>query len=76
VLVRGRRLGRTGLAGLAALGLAAAATWLFARYCLGRLPGLTGDTYGALDELVEALLLVALPPLAALPPLVRLLSSA
>jgi adenosylcobinamide-GDP ribazoletransferase len=52
-----------GAAGLAALALAAATTWLFARYCLGRLPGLTGDTYGALDELVEALLLVALPPL-------------
>ncbi len=52
-----------GWAGLAALGLAAAATVLFARYCLGRLPGLTGDTYGALDELVETLLLVALPPL-------------
>jgi adenosylcobinamide-GDP ribazoletransferase len=52
-----------GLAGLAALALAAVATWLFARYCLGRLPGLTGDTYGALDELVETLLLVALPVL-------------
>jgi adenosylcobinamide-GDP ribazoletransferase len=52
-----------GLAGLAALGLAAVTTWLFARYCLGRLPGLTGDTYGALDELVETLLLVALPVL-------------
>ncbi len=57
-----------GVAGLAALALAAAATWLFARYCLGRLPGLTGDTYGALNELVEALLLVALPPLARLLP--------
>ena len=52
-----------GLPGLAALALAAAATWLFARYCLGRLPGLTGDTYGALDELVETLLLVAFPVL-------------
>jgi adenosylcobinamide-GDP ribazoletransferase len=57
-----------GAAGLAALALAAAATWLFARYCLGRLPGLTGDTYGALDELVEALLLIALPPLVRLLP--------
>ena len=52
-----------GPAGLVALALAAAATWLFARYCLGRLPGLTGDTYGALDELVETLLLVTLPAL-------------
>ena len=40
-----------------------AATWLFAHYCLGRLPGLTGDTYGALDEVVETLLLVAFPVL-------------
>ena len=57
-----------GLAGLAALALAAAATWLFAHYCLGRLPGLTGDTYGALDELIETLLLVSLPVLARLLP--------
>jgi adenosylcobinamide-GDP ribazoletransferase len=53
-----------GVAGLAALALAATTTWLFARYCLGRLPGLTGDTYGALNELVQALLLVTLPVLA------------
>jgi adenosylcobinamide-GDP ribazoletransferase len=46
-----------GGAGLAALALAAAATWLFARYCLGRLPGLTGDTYGALNEVTEAAVL-------------------
>ncbi|HZU05859.1 MAG TPA: adenosylcobinamide-GDP ribazoletransferase [Chloroflexota bacterium] len=52
-----------GPAGLAGLALAAGATWLFARYCLARLPGLTGDTYGALDELIETLLLVALPVL-------------
>jgi adenosylcobinamide-GDP ribazoletransferase len=57
-----------GAAGLAALALAAATTWLFARYCLKRLPGLTGDTYGALNELVAMLLLVALPVLARLLP--------
>jgi adenosylcobinamide-GDP ribazoletransferase len=55
--------GLLGSVGLAALVLAAGATWLFARYCLGRLPGLTGDTYGALNELVQTLLLVGLPPL-------------
>jgi adenosylcobinamide-GDP ribazoletransferase len=53
-----------GVAGLAALALAAGASWLFARYCLARLPGLTGDTYGALDELVETLSFIALPVLA------------
>ena len=57
-----------GLAGLAAFALAAGASWLFARYCLGRLPGLTGDTYGALNEVIEALLLVALPVLIRLLP--------
>jgi adenosylcobinamide-GDP ribazoletransferase len=57
-----------GAAGLAALALAAVAAWGFARYCLGRLPGLTGDTYGALDELVETLVLIALPPLVRLLP--------
>jgi adenosylcobinamide-GDP ribazoletransferase len=57
-----------GAAGLAALALAAVAAWGFARYCLGRLPGLTGDTYGALDEPVETLVLIALPPLVRLLP--------
>ncbi len=57
-----------GGAGLLAGALTAAATWLFARYCLARLPGLTGDTYGALDELIETLLLVTLPVLTRLGP--------
>jgi adenosylcobinamide-GDP ribazoletransferase len=60
--------GLLGLAGLAACGLTVGASWLFARYCLGRLPGLTGDTYGALNELIQALLLVALPVLIRLLP--------
>jgi adenosylcobinamide-GDP ribazoletransferase len=57
-----------GVAGLAAFALTAVATWLFARYCLARLPGLTGDTYGALNELTQALLLIALPVLVRLWP--------
>jgi adenosylcobinamide-GDP ribazoletransferase len=52
-----------GLAGLAACVLTVGITWLFARYCLARLPGLTGDTYGALNELTQTLLLVAWPVL-------------
>ncbi|HLI27864.1 MAG TPA: adenosylcobinamide-GDP ribazoletransferase [Chloroflexota bacterium] len=59
-LIAGGVLGGVGLVTLA---LAALIAWLFARYCLGRLPGLTGDTYGALNELVQTLLLVLLPPL-------------
>lgn len=36
------------------------ATWLGARFILRRIPGLTGDSYGALNELVELLSLVLL----------------
>lgn len=35
--------------------------WLLARSLLTRLPGLTGDTYGALDELTELAALVLAP---------------
>jgi adenosylcobinamide-GDP ribazoletransferase len=45
-------------AGLAALALAGAATWLGARFTLGRIPGLTGDIYGAICEAVELLVLL------------------
>jgi len=50
------------------LGLAALpATWAFtaavARWIMGRIPGLTGDTYGAICELVEAAWLVGLAAL-------------
>ncbi|NPA92153.1 MAG: adenosylcobinamide-GDP ribazoletransferase [Chloroflexi bacterium] len=38
--------------------VAAAAGWLAARWTLQRVPGLTGDVYGALAELTEALVLV------------------
>lgn len=35
-------------------------TWLTARFILTRIPGLTGDSYGAINELTEALVLVLL----------------
>ena len=49
-----------GWAGLAAWALATGATWLLARFALRRLPGLTGDIYGAVCEVVEVLMLVGL----------------
>lgn len=45
--------------GLIALGLAAGVTWLVARFTLSRLPGLTGDIYGATCEIVETVVLLA-----------------
>lgn len=47
-----------GWLGLAAALLAMTAAWAAARFTLKRLPGLTGDIYGAICELVEALVLV------------------
>jgi adenosylcobinamide-GDP ribazoletransferase len=44
--------------GLGALVLAGALLWLAARYALARLPGLTGDIYGAICILVEAAVLL------------------
>jgi len=44
--------------GLAALPLTWAFTALLARWIMGRIPGLTGDTYGAIDELVELMVLL------------------
>jgi adenosylcobinamide-GDP ribazoletransferase len=43
---------------LLAVPLAAAGTWAGGRFVLRRLPGLTGDIYGALCELLEAALLL------------------
>ncbi len=40
--------------------VAALVMWLAARFALQRLPGLTGDLYGALNEVVEAVVLVTL----------------
>lgn len=46
--------------GLATLILAGAVTWGVARFTLSRLPGLTGDIYGAICEVVETVVLLAL----------------
>ncbi len=48
-----------GWRGLAVLPIAALITWAVARLVLRRLPGLTGDVYGALCELLETLVLLA-----------------
>lgn len=44
--------------GLAAMLVAGALTWMGGRFVLGRLPGLTGDSYGALCEVVEVAVLL------------------
>jgi adenosylcobinamide-GDP ribazoletransferase len=44
--------------GLGALAVAGALLWLTARYALARLPGLTGDIYGAICILVEVVVLI------------------
>ena len=49
-----------GAPGLALLGLAGAAAWLTGTYAAGKLGGLTGDCYGAVNEVVETALLLAL----------------
>lgn len=46
--------------GLPLLVVVWAATWGLARLLLQRLPGLTGDTYGAINEAIQALVLLAL----------------
>ena len=51
-------LGGAGGGGL--LAGATAAAWLLGRVMTSKLGGLTGDTYGAINEVVEALALVAL----------------
>jgi len=47
------------LRGFLACLLAAGIVWLGARFTLQRIPGLTGDIYGALNELVETVVLLA-----------------
>jgi len=44
--------------GLAAMCLAGATTWAAARFALARLPGLTGDIYGAVCEVIEVVVLL------------------
>jgi adenosylcobinamide-GDP ribazoletransferase len=43
---------------LAAMGVAWLALWLAARFALRRIPGLTGDLYGALNEIIEVTVLL------------------
>jgi cobalamin synthase len=52
------------LAGLAMMALAGLALWLGARFALHRIPGLTGDVYGALNETIELAVLQAMVTLA------------
>ena len=49
-----------GLRGIVAFGITWLVTILVARYTLKKLPGLTGDVYGAINELSEAFTLCAL----------------
>jgi adenosylcobinamide-GDP ribazoletransferase len=51
--------------GLAAIALVALTTWAAARFTLKRLPGLTGDIYGAICEWSEAIVLVLITALPA-----------
>lgn len=44
--------------GLAACILVLALTWLIARFVITRIPGLTGDVYGAINEVCEVFLLL------------------
>lgn len=55
----------SGPAAIAALALAIAGAWLFGRWLMTKLPGLTGDCYGAGCELIELLALLAAGPLSA-----------
>ncbi|MHB8776445.1 MAG: adenosylcobinamide-GDP ribazoletransferase [Anaerolineales bacterium] len=48
----------TGMMGLIAFALAGLALWLGARYILRLIPGLTGDSYGALCEGIELVVLL------------------
>jgi len=46
--------------GLLAMALAGATAWIVARFVLKRVPGLTGDIYGAIAETVECIVLLFL----------------
>jgi adenosylcobinamide-GDP ribazoletransferase len=52
-----------GLAGLGAMLAAWLVTVALARYAMAKIPGLTGDVYGAISEAVEVGVAVVLPPL-------------
>jgi len=51
-------------AGLAMMALAGVTIWLGARFSLRRIPGLTGDIYGAMNETIELVVLLAMAALA------------
>lgn len=51
-------------AGIVCLGLGLAGTWAMAWHIMSKIPGLTGDTYGAISEVTEVLMLVAVPVVA------------
>lgn len=53
--------------GLIAFVLAGLAAWAGARFVLTRLPGLTGDIYGALCELIEVLVLLVVVAFGVIP---------
>lgn len=55
--------GPAGVAGLVAFVTAWLATLLLARYTQSKIPGLTGDVYGAICEIVEVVVAIVLPPL-------------
>jgi adenosylcobinamide-GDP ribazoletransferase len=52
-----------GLPGVTALVLALLVATAVAHYAMTKLPGLSGDTYGAISEAVEVAVAVAMPPL-------------
>jgi adenosylcobinamide-GDP ribazoletransferase len=46
--------------GLIAFGVSLVLSWGLARFTLRRIPGLTGDIYGAVNELIEVIVLLVL----------------
>jgi adenosylcobinamide-GDP ribazoletransferase len=56
-----------GPSGLVLVVLSGAFAWALGRWLLGRLPGLTGDCYGAVCEVVETTVLLLTPPLVSAP---------
>jgi adenosylcobinamide-GDP ribazoletransferase len=52
-----------GFAGIAAFAVAWVGTILLARAIMARIPGLTGDTYGAISECIEIAVAIAIPVL-------------
>lgn len=56
-----------GARGLIALVIVAIVTYLVARLILRKIPGLTGDSYGAINEVAEIVILLGMPLLMALP---------